>query len=106
MKEGITISGVENGEIGVVGHTIDRFCAPAIERVDACTLDDGLDEFVRREFGIFGIVRVRGVEDLQSMVVGCSVRRSERRRLVVIRIIRPEGLHATLEGEVVVILIR
>ncbi len=50
MKEGVTISGMENGENGVFGHAIDCLCAPAIERVDARTFDDGFDEFLRREF--------------------------------------------------------
>jgi hypothetical protein len=69
VKKGVTISGMENGEIGVVGNTIDGLRAPAIERVDARTFDDGFDEFLRCEFEILRIVRVRGVEDLQSMVV-------------------------------------
>jgi hypothetical protein len=106
MKEGITISGVENGEIGVVGHSIDGFCAPAIECVDASAFDDGFDEFVRREFGIFRIVRVRGVEDLQGVVVGGSVRCGERRRRMIIRIVCREQLLATLEREVFVAIIR
>ncbi len=49
MIEGVTIFGVEDGEIGVVGHPIDGLRAPAIERVDARTFDDGLDEFLRSE---------------------------------------------------------
>jgi hypothetical protein len=58
------VAGVEDGENGVIGHPIDGLRAPAIERVNARTLDDGFDEFLRRELGILRIVRVKRVEDL------------------------------------------